>query len=252
MKAVRLLVIIIFLAMIGGGAFFFLKIHKPMAEDYERLRNEKPELDRARSELKKYKDRERWVPAAADSLRAGLKEEIEAGKVEVVSAGDRIIINIKEQSLYMPDSVTFSIEGTPIREKLASLLKDLRDIKDKEIYVGNSTHPVPAQRKGRVKIPARSALEIASDRSAALVKYFESKGVSMASLCAVAYADKMPDYGFGIKTDKTVIIIAQPPVIVESSPKQARDAQQRPAAAGGAQPQMPKPVPIQPAPPRTQ
>lgn len=252
MKAVRILVIIIFMAVLGGGAYFYIKIHKPMAEDYNRIRNERPELDKARTELKRYKEREKWVPGVADSLRAGLKEEIEAGKAEVVSAGDRIIINIKEDTIYTPDSVTFSKEGTPTREKLASLLKDLKDIKDKEIYVGNSTHPVVAQRKGAKRIPARSALEIATDRSSALVKFLESKGVPKDSLCAVAYADKMPDYGFSIKTDKTVIVIAQPPHITKEPPvKPAQDVQQKPAAPG-TQPQMPKPIPVQPAPPKTQ
>lgn len=250
MNIIRILAILLILGMAGTGAYFYMMIHQPMADDYARMKSEIPELEKARAELKKYRERERWIPPAVESIKAGLKEEIEGGMAEVVSAEDRIIINIKEEALYTPESVTFSNEGTPTREKIASLLKDLKDIKDKEIYVANTTRPVAEKRKGARKIPARTALEIASDRSAALVKFFESKGVPKGALSAVAYPDRMPDYGFGIKADKTVIIIANPPVLrKDPGIKPAR--QPAPAAQEG-QPQTPKPIPIQPAPPRQQ
>lgn len=244
MKLVRILVALLFLAVLGVGAYFYLKIYQPMYEDYNRMKLGMPELDRAKTELKKYKEREQWAPRTAESIAAGLKEEIDAGNAEVFAAGDRIIINIKEDVLYTPDSITFSKDGVQTREKLASLLKDLKDIKGKEIYAGNSTHPIAARRKGRHRIPARSAIDVASGRSAALVKFLEGKGVPPESLIAAAYPSQMPERGFKIKTDKTVIEIALPPV-----PSQPA-AKPKPAAppAGTGQ-ERPKPIPIQPRPP---
>lgn len=244
MKLIRIIVALIFLAMLGSGAYFYLKIYQPLYEDYNRMKSGMPELDRAKTELKKYKEREQWVPRVAESIMAGLKEEINAGNAEVVAAGDRIIVNIKEGVLYTPDSVTFSKEGSQTREKLASLLNNLMDIKNKEIYVGNSTHPVEAKRKGRLRIPARSAIDVASDRSVALVKFLEGKGVPSEFMIAAAYPSKMPEHGFKIKTDKTVIVIAQPPMI--SQPV----VQPKPVTPpAGARPEQPKPIPIQPGPP---
>lgn len=243
MKAVTYLLLLL---LAGGGAFFYLKIHEPMATEYNRMKIGQPEFDKATTELKRYKEREAWTQDAVSTLQAGLQKEIAEGKAEVVTAfGGAVVVNIAESVLYTPDSVTFSKDSRQTIENLASVLKNLKGLKDKEISIGNVTESTKAQRAGRRKIPARSGRDIAADRSSALVKALEKQGVPEEALIATAYAPKRPDRGFRIKDKKTMIVIATPLGPQSAAPAAAA----KPAVAQP--PAQPQPIPIQPAPPKT-
>jgi outer membrane protein OmpA-like peptidoglycan-associated protein len=211
MKIVSYILIILLLVTLGGGAYFYRYMHEPMAVEYAKLQAGQPEFDKARKELNRLKEREKqetsWTDSAKQALMKGLTNEIAAGKAEVAAVGNRVIVNIAEGVLYTPQSITFGRDSRPSLDNLAALLKEF---KDKEIFVGNMTKPAPAQGKGRKKVPARDARTLASGRSLELVKYLEKNGVPAEALVAASYPAKVPERGFKIKEQKTIIVITAP------------------------------------------
>ncbi len=258
MKIVTYVLIALLVVTLGAGAFFYLTNYQPMAADYAPMKAGIPEFDKAKAELKKFKEKESkenketaWLTPALDALNSGLSNEIKNGKAEVLSAGNKVIVNIAEDALYMPGSYTFSKNSPPLLRILDSLLRDEK-VKGKMITIGNTTQSVPAHGKGRRKVPAKDARTLAADRSAALVKYLEKSGVSQDALVAAAYSSKQPEIGFKLKDHKTVIIIENPLATPSVSIKQEA-AKEAPApkasTTGPAAPQQkqPKGIPIHPA-----
>ena len=267
MKIVTSVLIAILVVTLGAGSIFYLKTYKPLAEDYARMKAGLPAYEKANAELIKLKEKEsretRWLKPAAEVLSIGLGKEITSGHVEVLTADNKVIVNISEQLLYLPGSYTFAKESPQLRLELAALLKS-DPLKGKDLFIGNTTQAVPAQGKGRKKIPAKDARTLAAQRSAALIKDFEKNGVSQDTLIAAAYSAKQPAIGFRIKDHKTVIIIENPPTVpvvaakLETVPqapvKSAPDTKSTSTAplAPPASHARPKPVPIQPAQPKAQ
>lgn len=260
MKIVTYLLGALLAAALGAAAFFYFTVFTPMSADYERLKAGMPELDKAKAEMKKYKDKEAkqaaeaaWVAPAVAALNAGLADEIKDNKAEVMSDGNAVVVNLTESALYTPESKTFA-KDTQTRLKLGGLLR--RDeLKGKDIYIGNATEAVAARGKGRKKVPAKDALTLASERSAEMVKYLAKDGVPQESLAALAYSSKLPDRGFKIRNGKTMIIIGfYPAPVAQTAAAPAPAARQKagaqPAAGAPQQPQ-PKTIPIKPAQPKT-
>lgn len=263
MKIVTFMLIILLVAILGGGAYFYLYEYKPVAAEYEKMKQGQPEFERTWKELNQLKAKEKqesgWTGPVADALKKGLANEIAAGKAEVVTVGSRIIVNITEGVLYTPQSVTFARESKPSLDNLAALLKEL---KDREIFVGNMTKAAPAQGKGRKRVPARDGRTLASGRSLELVKYLEKNGVPAEGLVAASYPAKVPERGFKIKDQKTVIAITAPASASAeaTAPKQeARTAPAtqpttspaaKPTATAAAPAPQPKSIPISTVPPK--
>ena len=267
MKIAASVLIAILVVTLGAGAVFYLKTYKPLAEDYARMKTSLPAYEKANAELKKLKENETketgWLKPEVEALSTGLGNEIKSGKAEVLAAGDKVIMNISEQALYLPGSYTFAKESPQLRSNLAALLKS-DTLKGKDIYIGNTTQAVPAQGKGKKRIPAKDARTLAAERSAALIKDFVKNGVNQDALIAAAYSAKQPVIGFKIKAQKTVIIIENPLRVPMAATKQeaAPQAQAKPAidtkstltdpAALPASQARPKPIPVQPAQPKAQ
>ncbi len=250
MKIFANLLLVLLLAGVGGAGYFYINLYQPMAADYERMKTGMPELDKARSELKKYKEQENrettWIKTAIDTLSSGLHDEIQAGKAEVLSAGSTVVVNISEDAIYMPGSYTFSNESRQRLLKLASLLKS-EALKGKFLSIGNTTQAAQAQRKGRKAIPAKDARTLAADRSLALIKYLEKSDIKPDVLVSAAYSSKQPEIGLKIKDRKTVIIIENQPVATMVATKLVvPEAQTKPAPQA-----QPKPIPIRPAQPKS-
>jgi hypothetical protein len=259
MKAFTYLLLLLLLAGLGGASYFFFNIYRPMAAEHARIKIGMPEMDRAKAELNKHRERDSWLKPATETLSTGLDTEVKAGTAEVVAAENgTVVINISEKVLYTPGSVTFAKDSPQTLAEIASLLKSLKDLKDKQISIGNVTESVPPQGNGRRKIPGREARELASAQSLALVKYLEKNGVAQESLVAVAYPSKEPDRDFKIRNHKTVIIIGYPPRPIHEAAAPAAPqtkpatAPKEPASTTVPVPAQPKPIPIQPAPPKPQ
>ncbi len=265
MKVATYLLAALLIAALAAAALFYFSTFQPMLADYTRMKTGMPELDKAKAELKKYKEKEAketaWIKPAVEALNAGLSDEIKTGKAEVTAASTRIVINISEDILYTPRSMTFAKDSPQLRLKLATLLGS-KELKGKEIIVGNTTDAVSALGKGRKKIVPKDARTLAADRSVALAKYLEQNKVEPETLVAAAYAAKLPDTGFKIKDHKTFIIIENPPA---PSGAPAAAAQPKPAPAPAAKPgektetqpapgapAAPKTIPLKPAQPKGQ
>jgi hypothetical protein len=264
MKIVTYLFAALLCAALGAAALFYFFTFQPMSAEYALLKAVKPELDKAKTELKKYKEKEAknagevaWIAPVLETFTNGLNDEIMAGKAEVVSAGNAIVVNIVEDVLYTPGSKTFAKNNQTLL-KLATLLKK-EGLKEKDIFIGNATEAVAAHGKGKKRVPPKDALTLASERSEELVKYLEKYGVPPESLVAIAYSTKLPDRGFKIKNRKTVIIISTLPAAIARdaatakpeaapAPPQARPA---PAAQGTVPQTAPKAIPIKPGQPKT-
>jgi hypothetical protein len=225
MKIVTYILIGLLVVTLCGGAYFYLYMHKPMAGEYEKMKQGQPEFEKARKELSKFKAKEQqetgWTGPAVEALKKGLANEISTGKAEIVAAGNRVVVNIDEGVLYTPQSVTFAKSSQQSLANLAALLKEL---KDKEIFVGNMTHPTPAQGKGRKRVPAKDARTLAAGRSMELVKYLEKNGVAAETLIAAAYPGTTPERGFKINEKKTVIVITAPAAAAPEAPRQETKA----------------------------
>lgn len=255
MKIVTYIVLLLLVAALAGGAYFYLFIHKPLESEHAVLKAGQPAFENAQRSLRKFQDREKqetsWIAPVAESFRKGLAAEISAGKAEVVVAGSRIVVNIAESVLFTPRSVTFAAGSQPAQANLAGLLNDL---KDKEIVVGNTAQSAPAQGRGRKRVPARDGRTLSSGRSHELVKALVKNGAPEEALVAASFASKLPDRGFAIKGDRTMIIISSP--AAAAAPAAAPQQQVKPAAAAASTPaataprspqQMP--IPISPAAP---
>jgi hypothetical protein len=151
----------------------------------------------------------------------------------------------------MPGSYTFSKDSQQLLLKLDSLLRG-NELKGKLIEIGNTTDSVPARGKGRKKVPPKDGRTLAADRSAALVRYLEKKGLDPNMLVAAAYSPKQPEIGFKLKTHKTVLVIENPPA---GPPASKQQAQSIPVPAtkqtASTPPMKPQAIPIQPAQPKT-
>jgi hypothetical protein len=267
MKIVTSVLTALLIMVLAAGATFYLKAYKPMAEDNARMTAKMPELDKAAIELAQRKEKEgketAWLNPAIDALTAGLGNEIKSGEAEVLAAGNKVVVDISEQALYLPGSYTFSKESPQLRSNLVALLKSDK-LKGKDIYIGNTTHAVPAQGRGRKKIAAKDARTLAAERSAVLIKDLEKNGVNQDALIAVAYSPQQPRLGFLIKDRKTVIIIESPPTVPLGAAKVASaqaPARPFPGSRGTLTVPAPRPssqtqpgaIPIQPArPPKAQ
>lgn len=238
MKIVTYLLAALLVAALAAAGVFYVTMFEPMYADYKRMKAGMPELDKAKAELKRYKDKETretaWIGPAVNEFSKNLEEEIKAGKAEVSAAGTGIVINISEDMLYLPRSVTFRNESRALLQKLAAMLGNKELLKGKEITVSNTSEPVAGQGKGRKKIQPREARALAADRSMALARFLEQNKVDRDSLVAAAYPEKVADTGFKIKDRKTMIVITSPPA---------------PSAAPAAQS---KTIPIKPAQPKQQ
>lgn len=257
MKIVTYIVIALLIASLAGGAYLYLYMYQPAAGELAKFRAGQPEFERARTELKKFQEKERaasgWIGQTAQVLKNGLAAEIAAGTAEVAVAGDQLVVNIAESVLYTPRSVTFAKNSQQAQANLAALLKE---IKDKEILVGNTAQSAPAQGRGRRRVPAKDGRTLAAGRSHELVKALIRNGVPEESLVTAAYASKLPERGFKLKGDRTIIVIrAYAPVAAAAAPAAAPAAAtpKTKAVPPTSAPvttatQQPKPIPLSPAP----
>ena len=248
MKIVTYLLGALLAAALGAAALFYFMTFQPMAADYARMKAGLPEQDKAKAELKKYRDRETqqarensWITPAMEALSNGLADEVKSGKAEVVSAGNMVVVNIAEAALYTPESKTFA-KDTQTRLKLSSLLKK-DEFKGRDIFVGNVTDAVAAHGKGKKRVPAKDALTLSSERSAEMLKYLIKDGVSSDSIAALAYPGKVPDRGYAIKNKKTMIVIGTCPAAAVQKQAAAPAAQPKSAPSGThASPVAPQPL----------
>ncbi len=256
MKILTVVLAVLLVAALGAAAMFYLQTYQPLTTDYARMKEDMAALNKTKAELAKIKEKENretaWLNPVIDGLSKEFGDEIKAGEIEVLAAGNRLIVNIAEDALYLSGSYTFSKESPKLRGKLVSFLKK-SELKGKDICIGNTTESTPAQRRGRKAIPPKDARTLAAERSAVLIKDFEKNGVDQSVLIGAAFAPKNAAAGFKLKDRKTIIIIESPIAGPAVATKQGA-AQGVPATATAptaTQKMQPKTIPIKPAQPKT-
>lgn len=262
MKIVTYLLGALLAAAIGAAALFYFMTFQPMYLEYERMKTGMPGLEKAQGELRKYKAKETqenqqlaWAVPVMEELSKNLAAEITAGKAEIAQTKTGIIVNIAEDVLYTPRSVTFAgKDAAPVLQRIAAALAH-NELKGKEIIIGNSTDAVPAQGKGKKKILPKEARTLSAERSLALARYLEQNKVDKDALVAAGYPAKLPDNGLKIKDHKTIITI-QNPAAAAGQPKPAPapakpEGKTEAPSAPDAQP-APKTIPLKPAEPKGQ
>ncbi len=254
MKIVTYILGALLAAVLGVAAFYYFTTAQPMTAENQKLKTGIQELEKAKADLKKCREAEQkataWVAPVVDIAKREFAVELNSGKAEVQTADARVIVNISEQLLYLPGSITFSKDSVPMLQKIGNLLRN-PILKDREVLVGNMTMPVEARGKGKKKSPAKDARTLASERSAALVKYLVEKGdINQELLIAAAFPATLPDRGFTIKDRKTVIIIQAPTAINIPGQKPVAVQQLKPASAPTVT-ATPQPLPAVSAAPKT-
>jgi len=257
MKIVTYILGALLAVVLGAVALFYITTVKPMKAENERFTTALPEFEKAKLDFKKCREAEKqataWLTPVVDAAKKELGSEITAGKAEVAAAGGRVVVNISEELLYIPGSVTFSKDSVASLQKIAAMLKT-SPMKDKEIFVGNMTLAVAASGKGKKKIPAKDARSLAAERSTALVKYLVEKGgVNPESLIAAAYPAALPEQGYKLKGQKAIIIINNTTALAAAAPKAeaVQQAKQPVSISTGTVAPAPKSIPITPAAPKT-
>lgn len=256
MKIVTYILGALLAAVLGAAAFYYFTTALPMTAENQKLKAGMPEFEKTKADLKKCKETEQkataWILPVMETAKREFAVEMSAGKAEVHSADTRVIVNLSEQLLYQDGSVTFSKDSVAVLQKIGNLLRNPA-LKDREIIVGNMTLPVEARGKGKKKSPAKDARTLATERSTALVKHLVEKGgISQEALVGAAYPAALPDRGFKIKDQKTVITIQAPAMADQAAQRPAATQQPKQASAptGTAAPE-PKPLPTNPAAPKT-
>ncbi len=216
MKIVTSVLIALLVVTLGAGAVFYLKTYKPVAEDYARMKAGLPAYEKANAELKKLKEKESketaWLKPAVDVLSAGLGNEIKSGKAEVLTADNKVIVNISEQALYLPGSCYLC------KRKPAAAIEPRDSAEERcaegqrHLYREHDPGSAGAG-QGQKEGPGKDARTLAAERSTALIKDLEKNGVNQDAFIAVAYSAKQSVIGFKIKDHKTVIIIENPPAV---------------------------------------
>jgi len=249
MKIITYVVITLLIATLGIAAVFYFNIFRPMEADYANLKAGLPSFEKAKADLRQYRDKENmekgWLSPAVDILSSGLTGEIKSGKAEVLATGDRVFVNIAEDTLYAPNASTFSKDSAHLRQTLVSLLQK-NELKGKLCLIGNTTEIVTPRGRGRNKVREKDARSLAAERSLALVRDLEKSGVNQDSLAAVAYSSNQTDIAINLKSHKTVIIIENPLVVKQIQ----SNLNVRTAVPEADQQRQPQPIPIQPAQPK--
>lgn len=144
----------------------------------ESLAQSKDKLEKARAELEKKSEE-------YQSLAKSLKDEINAGKIELSELKGRMVVKMKDKILFSSGSVKINPEGQAALAKVAEALKG---VAGKLIRVEGHTDDVPTDPKG----PFPSNWELSTTRAIAVVKLLQDKGVPAEKLSAVGYGEHHP------------------------------------------------------------
>lgn len=135
-------------------------------------------LERAKAQLEKRSGEYEQVSQA-------LREEIQAGQIEISELRGRMTVRLKDQVLFASGSASVNREG---RVTLDHLAVPLRGIRGRTIRVEGYTDEVPTAPSG----PFPSNWELSTARAVAVVRYLQDQGVDPSRLAAAGYGEFHP------------------------------------------------------------
>lgn len=173
-----------------------MEINKRLQETNTELREKlvlrEDELRRLKvlqADLQKKKDEElNRLKDAYDELVKGLKNEIEAGEVQIKRMKDRLSVNLVEKILFDSGRANVKPSGVKILRKVGS---QLAKIKGKRIQIEGHTDNVPIG--GRLKEKFPTNWELSASRALAVVHILQNDvGIDPGLLSSAGYGEFQP------------------------------------------------------------
>ncbi len=118
-------------------------------------------------------------------LAQALREEINAGRIEISELRGRMTLRLKDQVLFASGSTAVNREGRAALDHVAGAL---RGIRGRTIRVEGYTDDVPTSPAG----PYPSNWELSTARAVAVVRYLQERGVDPTLLAAAGYGEFHP------------------------------------------------------------
>ncbi len=136
------------------------------------------QLSQAKAELER-------KSAEYDRVNASLREEIEAGRIQVSELRGRMTIKLADRVLFASGSAVLDKDGRAALGKLAEVLRSSRG---RLVRVEGHTDNVPVQPGGAFS----SNWELSSARALAVVRFLQDAGVDPTLLAATGYGEYQP------------------------------------------------------------
>ncbi len=158
-----------------------------------------------------------------DELVSGLKNEIEAGEIQIRRMQDRLSVNLVDQVLF--DSGRADIKSRGI-EVLTKIGVHLQKIKDKRIQIEGHTDNDPIG--GRLKEIYPTNWELSASRALAVVHFLQDKvGIDGVKLSAAGYSEYQPlasnETPEGKAANRRIEIVLLPPYQKVSEAKEVTE-----------------------------
>jgi len=173
-----------------------MEINKKLQETNTGLREKlvlrEDELKRLKADyenLQKRKDEELiHLKTTYDELVEGLKDEIEAGEVQIRRMKDRLSVNLVDKILFDSGKASVKPTGIKILRKIGA---ELAKIEGKRIQIEGHTDNVPIG--GRLKEKFPSNWELSASRAMAVVRILQADvGIDPTLLSSAGYGEYQP------------------------------------------------------------
>lgn len=144
----------------------------------DELSKSKKKLEAAKAELEK-------KSGEYEQLASALRDEIEAGRIELMELRGRTTVKMKDKILFASGSTTIGAEG---RDALRRVAEALRGLRGRSVRVEGHTDNVPTSAGG----PFPSNWELSTARALAVVHALQAGGVDPTRISAAGYGEFQP------------------------------------------------------------
>lgn len=198
MKAALIIMIVLFLALIGTGFYYFYFQVMPMKAELVTLKQQNADLKEQISILSKEKEaRENQIETVTQtytSLIEDMKDEIKRGEIKISELAGKLKVNIVDKILFDSGESSVNAQGKKILARVGNILKQDTT---KVIRVEGHTDNIGIHRKLKKKFPTN--WELSTSRATNVVRFLQDKlGVDGRFLEAVGYSQYRP-----VATNKT-------------------------------------------------
>ncbi len=149
---------------------------KQLADANARLKELEASAARDAARLAAYKD-----------LAKRLRDAFGSGDLEILLRNGRLVVQLPNRILYDSGKVELKPEGKAALDKLAGVLKDVRE---RQFLVAGHTDNVPVKTDNA---RFRNNWELSTLRGVTVVQYLAAKGVAPTQLGAAGYGENMPE-----------------------------------------------------------
>ena len=199
MKPALIIMIVLFLAAMGAGYYFYSQIFEPLQQQVDTLGQEKVVLNDERNALarqvnelqKKSAEKEKEVETVTQTytdLISGMEKEIKDGQIQISELEGQLKINIVDKILFDSGEATVSEQGQKILARVGNILKKEED---KVIRVEGHTDNVKIHWRLKKKYPTN--WELSTNRATNVVRFMQDHlAIPGRRLEAVGYAEFRP------------------------------------------------------------